>query len=136
MYKYAYRSKLHTRYKLLQSSGSVIPLCSIPFSEISLEIPHTVPNLTQTPLNENADIATSINLTCSAEGYPPPTYQWYKDGLALPGETRPFLYIPELLPSERGSYLCEASNIEGQMSSDSTRVDISGISHVIVLLFF
>ena len=74
----------------------------------------------------NANIATSINLTCSAEGYPPPTYQWYKDGFALPGETRSFLYIPELLPSERGNYSCEASNTEGQMSSDSARVDISG----------
>lgn len=91
-----------------------------------MDTPQMEPVLVEVPSSMSAAIATSINLTCSAEGYPPPTYQWYKDGVLIPGETQSFLYIPETLPSDRGNYSCEASNIRGQMSSDSARVDISG----------
>ena len=64
------------------------------------DIPQTEPNLVVMPTSMSANIATSVNLTCSAEGYPPPTYQWFKDGELLPGETKRFLYIREVLPSE------------------------------------
>ena len=84
------------------------------------------PTLVEMPSSMKADIATPINLTCSAEGYPPPTYQWYKDGVIIPSETKSFLYIPEALPSNRGSYSCQAINNRGQMSSDSAKVNISG----------
>ena len=84
------------------------------------------PNLTETPVSMEASIASPVNLTCSAEGYPPPTYQWYKDGVAVPGATQSFLYIPELLPDDRGAYVCKANNTVGQMTSDYARVDISG----------
>ena len=93
-----------------------------------MNTPQAEPSLIEMPTNMSANIAAPVNLSCSAEGYPPPTYQWFKDGVAIPGETRSFLYIPELLPRERGSYSCEASNVRGQISSDYARVDISGIT--------
>lgn len=96
------------------------------YAEISLGIPQVEPTLVETPSSVKANIVTPVNLTCSAEGYPPPTYQWYKDGEIIPGEMKSFLYIPEMLPSDRGSYSCQAINSRGQMSSDTAQVNITG----------
>ena len=40
----------------------------------------------------------SINLTCMAEGHPTLTYEWYKDGELLLGETQSILHISEPSP--------------------------------------
>ena len=99
--------------------------------EIVMNIPQMGPTLVEMPFSMDAEIATAVNLTCSAIGYPPPIYQWYKDGVIIPGETKSFLYIPETLPSDRGDYSCRAYNSIGQISSTSARVNISGTITVI-----
>ena len=90
-------------------------------------IEQTEPNLIEMPVGKDGNIASPVNLSCSAVGYPPPSYQWYKDGVPIPGETQAVLYIPELLPSDRGDYVCRANNTVGEMSSDFARVEIPGI---------
>ena len=78
------------------------------------------------------DIATRINLTCMATGYPPPTYQWLKDGIPILQETRSYLYIPELSPEDRGNYTCMAHNSKGD-ASEQANVDIQGIPVDIII---
>ena len=68
-----------------------------------------------------------MNLTCLADGYPPPAYEWYKDGVRIPGEFNSYHYIPEALPDKRGNYSCKVVNSEGQIESDPIKVIISGI---------
>lgn len=46
------------------------------------------------------------------------TYQWYKDGIALPGETDPYIFIAPKNDSE-GMYLCILSNEAGCLYSQS-----------------
>lgn len=96
------------------------------------------PALVEVPSSITVDIATAVNLSCIAQGYPPPTYQWYKDGEVVAREVKSFLYIAETLPNKRGSYLCQAYNSRGQTSSDPAVISISGISqtscHYIMLL--
>ena len=99
-------------------------------TDIMLNISQSEPTLIEMPSSMKAEIATPINLTCLAEGYPPPAYQWYKDGMIVPGETKSFFYIPEALPSDRGSYSCQAINKRGQMSSGLANVNISGKQYV------
>ena len=83
------------------------------------------PEIREPPANRIIDVATPVNLTCTATGNPPPTYQWYKDGEPIIGETRSYLYITELLPEERGNYTCVASNSRGSSSEDA-KVDLQG----------
>ena len=49
---------------------------------------HTVPSMPiiiKPPANTTTtDVSTPINLTCTAMGNPPPTYQWFKDGVLIP----------------------------------------------------
>ena len=80
-------------------------------------------------------LGAAINMTCTARGYPPPTLQWIKDGLPLAGETRPFLYLPEALPNDRGNYSCLAVNSEGTRESTSIELKIEGlqVEHAILI---
>ena len=84
------------------------------------------PEIKQSPMNTTANLATLINLTCTAEGHPAPTYEWYKDGVLIPGEIQSFLYISELLPEDRGNYKCKAINSLGNMTSEQAKLEIPG----------
>ena len=84
------------------------------------------PEIRQPPESTTADLATAVNLTCTAEGHPAPTYEWYKDGALIPGETRSVLYIAEPSPSNRGNYTCKAINSKGEIVSEPAKLDIQG----------
>ena len=86
----------------------------------------TPPNITQPPLTMRSELAHPINLTCTAKGNPAPTYEWYKDGILIPGENLPFLYIAEVLPNDRGNYSCRALNVNGQIVSEPALLTIPG----------
>ena len=86
----------------------------------------TEPEIKQPPANTTTDLATPINLTCTAEGHPAPTYEWYKDGVLIPGEIQPFLYISEPLPEDRGNYTCKAINGLGNITSEQAKLEIPG----------
>lgn len=82
------------------------------------------------PSDESPIIASALNLTCTAEGSPAPSYTWYKDGVLIPGETRSYLYISEVQPEDRGSYTCRAVNSLGEDSSAPASVNIPGIYQI------
>ena len=86
------------------------------------------PEIKQPPANTTTDLATPINLTCTAEGHPAPTYEWYKDGMLIPGEIQSFLYISEPLPEDRGNYTCKAINSLGNITSKQAKLEIPGKS--------
>ena len=78
------------------------------------------------------DFGKPINLTCMDEawGDPPLAYEWYKDDMIIPGESDPYLYIPEALPDKRGNYFCKVTNSDGVIESSSTEVIIPGILYI------
>ena len=90
------------------------------------------PEIRQPPENTVTDLATSVSLTCTAEGHPAPSYEWYKDDVLVSGETRSVLYIPELSPRDRGNYTCKAINSEGGIVSQPAKLDIQGRMTLIV----
>ena len=90
------------------------------------ERPVEIPIIDTPPNSIDAVLIAPINLTCTAEGSPPPRYQWSKDGVQLLGETRPFLYIEEAKPEDRGNYTCVATNRGGQSKSDPALINIPG----------
>ena len=85
------------------------------------------PEIRHPPESAVVDLATSVKLTCMAEGHPAPTYEWYKDGVLIPGETISFLYIGETAPSDRGNYTCKATNSKAETDqSRPAKLDIQG----------
>lgn len=123
-----HRVSVHNALKSIQSNPwriSAQIICT--FCSVNSSRPATEPNITSPPENITAQLVQPINLTCEADGYPAPTYKWYKDGQLIPGETLPYLYIPEASPESRGSYSCEAVNPGGQVSSNLAQIAIPGI---------
>ncbi|CAF0946530.1 unnamed protein product [Adineta steineri] len=82
--------------------------------------PHVFPTTRLPKLGENASIE------CIAEGYPVPTYQWFREdelGNLLPLQSKAILInfnreliIPNLQQDDQGLYRCEASNTRSVVS--------------------
>lgn len=51
------------------------------------------------------------------DAMPVPTYQWYHNGRALPGETGPALHFPGVLPAMAGEYFVVIRNNRGTTTS-------------------
>lgn len=81
----------------------------------------------------SVDFGQPLTLSCQADGYPVPTYEWYKDGNLISGATRSYLHLREALPDDRGNYSCKAENSEGAIVSDSTHVSMPGILCILML---
>ena len=60
--------------------------------------------ITQQPVNSNVWENEPAAMETAAVGTPPLTYQWYKDGTLLAGETNPTLTISSVRASDLGDY--------------------------------
>ncbi len=76
------------------------------------------PVIFQQPVSQLAEAGDDIILAVEASGLPAPTYQWFKDGAPLPGQTGNSLALFNFDVSKRGAYTVTATNSGGQdMSS-------------------
>lgn len=55
------------------------------------------------------------------------TYQWYRDGVPVPGADQNFLILPSVQPAQTGLYRLIATNSHGSRSSVAARVGIAGM---------
>ncbi|NWS50720.1 SMP protein, partial [Probosciger aterrimus] len=59
---------------------------------------------------------SALELSCEAEGRPPPLLSWFRDSELLreePGASRLDLPLPRLAPGDAGTYVCVAENRHG-----------------------
>lgn len=70
------------------------------------------------------DLGRRVNLWCTTTGNPTPSIQWYRDGKAITGPQAigNVFVIPEAMPSERGSYQCEAFSSFGKPARSAEAV--------------
>ncbi len=107
-------------------SKSIINLITVLYQTVS-GTQHQPPVIEEPPVNTNASLISSINLTCTAEVSSAPSYQWLKDGVSIAGEMKAFLYIEVIGPEDRGNYTCVAINGGGRDESEPARLRIPGI---------
>lgn len=78
-------------------------------------------------------VGNSVKLDCSADGNPPPTVKWYKDGKLFKerkggnklylSQWANILNLKDLVPSDTGSYTCNVSNSYGWINH-TYKVDV------------
>lgn len=54
-------------------------------------------------------------LPLDVDGTPSPSFQWFRNGYALPGQTNQVLVLPALDEEDQGTYTCEIVNVAGRL---------------------
>lgn len=85
------------------------------------------PFVTRQPQKTGAEAGSVIVLEAAAFGQPPLSYQWFRDNVAIAGETAATLVITGFQVSKAGTYRCEISNALGSASTDNAALSV--ISH-------
>lgn len=78
----------------------------------------TAPNIIIQPIDTEIISGHDAQLTFVANGTPNPTYQWYKDDIAISGANSTSLIFVNMQPENTGYYHAAAENSEGSVSSN------------------
>lgn len=81
------------------------------------EAPPTAPTITQQPLSLAAAVGTDVAFGVVANGTPPLSFQWRKDGTNISGATSPVFGIASAQVSNRGFYDVVVTNAYGAVTS-------------------
>lgn len=78
------------------------------------------PTMTTQPANASTQYLTGATFTAQASGTPPLAYQWYRNGVALSGETGTTLSVPGVNYGDDGArYAVGVTNAGGEITSQS-----------------
>ena len=85
----------------------------------------TAPAITAQPLDVSVVLGASATFSVAATGAAPLTYQWAKDGRALPGATAASLTISAATVADRGAYSVTIRNAAGSATSRTATLSVS-----------
>ena len=75
------------------------------------------PQIVRTAAGTSAAVGTTVSFFVEAMAQPAPTYQWFKDGVTLPGATSATLTIPLVTHADEGAYRVSVTNPLGTLTS-------------------
>ncbi|MCC6233895.1 MAG: immunoglobulin domain-containing protein, partial [Verrucomicrobiales bacterium] len=85
--------------------------------ETNAIVPPQPPSLISSPSSVTAKVGEAVSLTVSAEGTAPLSYQWQKDGVAVPGAVSSLLSWSAVSAADEGRYSVVVSNSAGVVTS-------------------
>uniref|UniRef100_A0A665VT70 Hemicentin-1 n=1 Tax=Echeneis naucrates TaxID=173247 RepID=A0A665VT70_ECHNA len=98
-------------------------------TKLKVQVPPVISSETQ---NYLAPVDSSVTLQCQADGSPPPSVTWHKDGQSLSESVRQrilssgSLQISFIQPSDTGRYTCTAANVAGTVNLEMIPPSIRG----------
>ncbi len=114
-----YKVKVSNAYGLVYSNAVTVNVRLSPI--ITLQPQNTI-------IRANDNLSLSVN----ANGENPLTYQWYKNNVAISGETNKTLLINNVSQSDEGTYKVKVSNAYGLVYSNAVTVNVR-LSPIITL---
>jgi hypothetical protein len=84
-----------------------------------------VPSIARQPLPLTLGPGDNAGFVVTATGAPPLSYQWYRDGTAVPGATEDLLYLPDVQVSQAGNYSVRVTNSQGAVLSKDARLTVA-----------
>jgi len=78
------------------------------------------------PVDTYRSLGGTATLTITAQGTPPLTYQWYRNGVAVPGGTGASLNLLNLSLADAGQYTAVVSNSDGSATSLPALLTVNG----------
>lgn len=92
----------------------------------------SAPAFSQHPQSQSVPLGSSVSLTATASGSPAPTFEWRKNGVAIPGATGQVLTLTDVEPADAGSYTAVATNASGSATSNAATLTVTGGSWTIL----
>ena len=94
-------------------------------ADLIVLIPLAITHLTESKLEGEGNWqwalhGGTIDLSVTAEGTPPLSYQWTKDGEAITGATGPGMTLANLEPDNAGEYTVKVSNATERARASAT----------------
>lgn len=80
------------------------------------------PQFTESPASQVVDPGANVTLTAAADANESITYQWYRNGQPVTGETGASLALTNLQETEAGIYVVQATSTLGTTSSNASAV--------------
>ncbi len=84
--------------------------------------PTAPPTITQQPVSMIVTQGGVATFNVGVTGAPPFSFQWYLDGVAIPGATNSSYTIPDVQIAHAGIYKVEINNVAGSVISDPVRL--------------
>ena len=94
---------------------------------LSVESPPVMTELTE---SLSAVEGESVELSVTAVGTEPITYQWSKGGVVLDGATESTLSLANVVPSDAADYMVAVSNGAGRVESESITLTAVSYTHL------
>lgn len=91
-----------------------------------------VPEITLQPASQVVCQGAEVTFTVQAASNDPLSYQWFKDGMEIPGATLETYSIQEATTANVGSYSAKARNSCGQAESDAANLDIIAVPEILL----
>lgn len=83
------------------------------------------PNALSGPSDQSARVGEGIQFTVAYYSYPPPLFQWYFNGIAIPGATLNPYVIPKVQTPDAGDYFVELRHLSlGSYTSRTARLTV------------
>ncbi|MBM3884080.1 MAG: hypothetical protein FJ387_30970, partial [Verrucomicrobia bacterium] len=83
------------------------------------------PLIIQHPSNQMVNVGATATLTVAAEGAPPLTYQWKKEGAEVPGATGASLILSNAQSADAGEYFVVVNNGVGSATSSLAALTVT-----------
>lgn len=72
----------------------------------------------------NVAYDSSVTLTCRSNGYPSPSYTWYKDNVLINETNCPTLIFSSITFDDHGYYHCISTNSYGSSRSEQQLINV------------
>ncbi len=82
------------------------------------------PTLVAQPASRTVVAGASVSFSVSASGFGVLSYQWSRNGVALPGATFPTLTLDTVQVSQTGDYTATVTNAGGSVTSSAARLTV------------
>ena len=91
-----------------------------------------VPAISLQPVSQIVCQGTPVTFNVQAISDDPLSYQWFKDGVEIPGATAEAYTTQKAIPGDKGSYYVQARNSCGQTESEAANLDIIALPEILV----
>ncbi len=110
-----------------QNPNLVPPLSIAGASIIVAPPPNAAPVIRQPPADQSVYVGSPASFSVLFSGVPTPTFQWARDGVAIPGSTGAELTLPAATTADQGTYTVTITNSLGSVVSGGARLVVSPV---------